>query len=70
MGPSFYTATRIRVESQRLVFRPGTGRPGLYHRALNRLVNRSAKAQEFYEAHLCYLFPCYELQVVFSRDDG
>lgn len=67
--PSFYTPTRIVVESQRLVFRPGAGRPGRYHRVLNRLVNRSARAQERYEAHLCYLFPCYELKVVFSRDD-
>jgi SAM-dependent methyltransferase len=68
--PSFYTPTRIRVESQQLVFRPGTGRPGLYHRALNKLVNRSPGAQEFYEEHLCYLFPCYELRVVFTRADG
>lgn len=68
--PSFYTPTRIRVESQRLVFRPGTGRPGRYHRALNKIVNRSPGAQEFYEEHLCYLFPCYELQVVLTRADG
>lgn len=67
--PSFYTPTRIRVESQRLVFRPGAGRPGLYHRLLDRLVNRSTRAQELYEAHFCYLFPCYELRVVFRRDD-
>lgn len=67
--PSFYTPTRILVESQRLVFRPGMGRPGRYHRLLDRLVNRSTAAQERYEAHLCYLFPCYELKVVFTRDD-
>jgi SAM-dependent methyltransferase len=68
--PSFYTPTRIRVESQRLVFKPGTGRPGFYHRALNKLVNASSRNQELYEAHLCYLFPCYELRVVFTRDEG
>lgn len=68
--PSFYTPTRIRIESQRLVFRPGEGRPGRYHRLLERLVNRSTSAQERYEAHLCYLFPCYELKVVFTRDEG
>jgi SAM-dependent methyltransferase len=68
--PSHYSATRIRVLSQKLVFRPAEGRPGLYHRALGKLVNGSTRAQEFYEAHLCYLFPCYELRVVFTRGDG
>lgn len=64
--PSFYHDIRIRVTSIQLVFHsPFKGR-SLFKRAFGRLVNWKTWLQEFYEENLCFVIPCYGLQVTFE----
>jgi hypothetical protein len=63
--PNFYTDIRINIISQRLVFRS----PFWFTRQIKKLLgffNCHSSMQEFYEAHLCYTFPCYGIEVVFT----
>lgn len=63
--PAFYSDVRIRVLSQKLIFR-SSFRPLHYLKKIfELLVNLSSRTQEFYEENLCYLIPCYGLEVVF-----
>ena len=65
--PTFYTDTRIRVLRQHLVF----GNPAKrtrFKKAVERLVNLNSAMQEFYEENLCYIIPCYGLEIVFTPD--
>lgn len=66
--PSFYTDIRIRVLSQRLVIANPFKRRAVLKRALQSLFNLNTAMQEFYEEHLCYIFPCYGLEFVFKPD--
>lgn len=66
--PSFYTDIRIRVLSQKLIFTsPWRGRR-IFKRIFQIIFNSSRWMQEFYEENLCYLFPCYGLEVVYTPD--
>jgi hypothetical protein len=68
--PSFYTDTRIKISSQKLIFTsPFIGRWG-FKKFLQILFNSSKWMQEFYEENLCYIFPCYAIEVVYSPDIG
>jgi SAM-dependent methyltransferase len=64
--PDFYSDIRINITSQRLVFRS----PFWFSRQIKKLLgfvfNRHRSLQEFYEGHLCYIFPCHGIEVVFS----
>lgn len=64
--PSFYTDIRINIISQRLVFTS----PFRFSRQLKKLIglvfNSHRCLQEFYEAHLCWLIPCYGIEIVFT----
>lgn len=64
--PNFYTEIRINIISQRLVFRS----PFWFRRRIKKLAgllfNCHRSLQEFYEENLCYLFPCYGIEVVFT----
>jgi len=66
--PDYYFDTKIRIISQRLVF----DSPFLFRKITKRLAgaifNSSRFLQEFYEENLCYIFPCYGIEIVFSRD--
>ncbi len=66
--PDFYTGIRFRVLSQRLVFHS----PFKWQRRIKKIweyvFNLTPGIQEFYEANLCYLFPCYALQMVLTPD--
>jgi len=67
--PIFYTDIRINIISQRLVFRS----PFWFRRRLKKLfgllINCHRSLQEFYEENLCYIFPCYGIEVVFTPDE-
>lgn len=64
--PSFYTDIRIRVLSQKLVFRhPGKIR-GPFRKLYGRWVNRSSAAQERYESSPWKRVPCHAIEVVFT----
>jgi hypothetical protein len=66
--PTFYTDIRIRILSVKLIFlSPFRGR-NLFKRIIGRIVNAHSYLQEFYEENLCYLLPCYGMEVVFTPD--
>ena len=64
--PNFYTDIRINILSQRLVFTS----PFWFTRQIKKLAgllfNCHRSLQEFYEENLCYIFPCYGIEVVFG----
>lgn len=62
--PVFYGSTRYKVDSMRLTF-AGRGRLGKpFKKFVEWLVNLTPGFQEFYEANLCYLIPCYGVEAV------
>ncbi|MBI4870402.1 MAG: methyltransferase domain-containing protein [Candidatus Riflebacteria bacterium] len=63
--PTFYSGVRIRVISQRLVFASSFSLLNRLKKLVERLVNATTWTQELYEETLCYLLPCYNLEVVF-----
>lgn len=68
--PNFYTDIRIEVESLQMVFRSPFWRRNRFKRLVQRIVNSSPWWQEFHEENLCFLIPCYGLQVVLRRPQG
>ncbi len=66
--PNFYSDVKIRIVSQRLLFAsPFKGR-NVIKRLFGLIVNAHRYLQEFYEENLCYWFPCYAVQVIFTPD--
>jgi ubiquinone/menaquinone biosynthesis C-methylase UbiE len=66
--PNFYTDTRIKIISQRLIFRSSFWFPRQIKKLLGRIFNCHRVLQEFYEENLCYIFPCYGIEIVFAPD--
>ena len=64
--PNFYTDVRIRVLSQRLIFQSTFRGINFLKKLFGRFINLNSFFQEFYEENLCYLIPCYGLEVVFE----
>lgn len=65
--PNFYSNIRIKILSQKLIFKSAFKKKRNYlKRIMNILINSNSKIQEFYEENLCYLFPCYNLEIVFT----
>ena len=64
--PNFYTNIRIDILSQRLVFRSPFWLSRLIKKAIGFLFNCHRCLMEFYEQHLCYIFPCDGIEVVFT----
>ena len=66
--PNFYTDIRINIISQRLIFKS----PFWFSRQIKKLLgfvfNCHRSIQEFYEEHLCYIFPCYGIEIIFAPD--
>jgi SAM-dependent methyltransferase len=66
--PSFYTNIRIKILTRKLVFTsPFIGR-NLLKKFLEVVFNLNRGTQEFYEENLCWIFPCYALEVEFTPD--
>lgn len=66
--PNFYTDIRINIISQRLLFRSPFWVTDKIKKILGLVFNCHRSVQEFYEEKLCYIFPCYGIEVVFSAE--
>ena len=66
--PDYYFDTKIRIISQRLVFDSPFLCGKIIKRTTGAILNLSRYLQEFYEENLCYLFPCYGIEIVFTKD--
>jgi ubiquinone/menaquinone biosynthesis C-methylase UbiE len=64
--PNFYTDIRIRILSQRLIFRSSFKMINPFKKLFGWFVNLHASFREYYEENLCYLFPCHGIEVVFT----
>ena len=64
--PNFYTDIRIKIISHRLVFTSPFWLRRRIKKLLGFIFNCHRFLQEFYEEHLCYIFPCYGIEVVFA----
>lgn len=64
--PCFYTNIRIKIISQKLVFRSPFWLSKLIKKILSPVINCHRSVMEFYEQHLCYLLPCDGIEVVFT----
>jgi SAM-dependent methyltransferase len=64
--PNFYTNIRINIISQKLVFRSPFWLSRQVKKAFGFLINCHRSVMEFYEQHLCYIFPCHGIEVVFT----
>jgi len=64
--PEFYTDVRIRILSQKLIFQSPFRGINFLKKLFGKLVNINHWTQEFYEENLCYLFPCYGMDIVFE----
>ena len=68
--PAFYNDLRFVVDSVRIEFERPTRIDRMIGPWLNRLVNRSHAAQDFYERRLAYLFPAWEIHYRVRPDKG
>lgn len=66
--PNFYTDIRIKIISQRLVFTSSFWFTRQIKKLAGLLFNCHRSMQEFYEENLCYILPCYGIEVEFSAD--
>ena len=65
---TYYTDIRIRVLYQHLVIATPGKRFSFFKRFLEFVFNLNSWLQEFYEANLCYIFPCYGIRFVIAPD--
>ena len=66
--PNYYFDTKIRIISQKLVFDSPFLIRKIIKRSIGAIFNLSRFLQEFYEENLCYIFPCYGIKVVFTKE--
>jgi len=64
--PDFYSSIRIEILSLKLVFRSPFWISRQLKKILGAVFNCCRPVMEFYEQHLCYLFPCYGIEIVFK----
>ena len=62
--PCFYTDIRIDIISQKLIFRSPFWFSKQIKKIVSCFVNSHKSIMEFYELHLCYLFPCNGIELV------
>ena len=65
--PNFYTDIRIRISSQRLIFRSSFKILNPFKKLFGWFINLHTVLQAYYEENLCYMFPCHGIEVVFKR---
>ena len=64
--PNFYTDIRIRISSQRLIFRSSFKILNPLKKLFGWFINLHTVLQAYYEENLCYVFPCHGIEVVFK----
>lgn len=68
--PTFYTDLRISIVSARLVFRSPFWFSRRIKKVIGTIFNCHRCFMEFYEQHLCYVFPCDGIEIVFKPPDA
>ena len=66
--PDYYTDTKIRILSQRLVFRSSFKILNPFKKLFGWCINLHTFLQQYYEENLCYLFPCHGIELIFAPD--
>ena len=66
--PNFYSDIRIKILSQRLIFKSPFWLRRQLKKLLSFIFNAHRSLSEFYEENLCHIFPCYGLEIVISPD--
>ena len=66
--PAFYTDVRIKILSQRFIFKSSFRVINPIKKLVGWLINAHTLIQEYYEENLCYLFPCHGIEIVFTPD--
>jgi len=66
--PNYHTSLKIRIVSQKLVFRSNCRLLQPFKKLWGKLINLHPRLQEWYEENWCYLVPCHGIEVVFSRN--
>jgi SAM-dependent methyltransferase len=66
--PDYYSRTKIRILSQRLIFRSSFKLINPCRKLFGWFINLHTIFQQYYEENLCYLFPCHGIELVFTPD--
>jgi predicted SAM-dependent methyltransferase len=64
--PNFYTNVRIKIVSQRLIFRSSFKIISPFKKLFGWFINLHTDFTEYYEENLCYIFPCHGIEIVFT----
>ena len=64
--PNFYTDVRIKIISQRLIFRSSFIIISPFKKLFGWFINLHTSLTEYYEENLCYIFPCHGIEIVFT----
>jgi ubiquinone/menaquinone biosynthesis C-methylase UbiE len=64
--PNFYTDVRIKIISQRLIFRSSFKIINPFKKLFGWFINLHTSFTEYYEENLCYIFPCHGIEIVFT----
>lgn len=63
--PNFYTDIRIEIVRIKLIFKSPFWLRHRFKKLISLLFNLHRGMQEFYEENLCYIFPCYGIELEF-----
>ncbi len=66
--PVYYFDTKIRIISQKLVFDSPFPFRRIVKLSIGAIINLCRYLQEFYEENLCWLLPCYGIEIVFTKE--
>jgi len=66
--PDYYTNTKIRILSQRLIFRSAFKIINPFRKLFGWFINLHTLLQQYYEENLCYLIPCHGIELIFTPD--
>ena len=67
--PNYYFDTKIRILSLKLIFDSPFFFGRIIKKILGAIFNLSRFSQEWYEEDFCYIFPCYGIEIVFTKDE-
>jgi len=67
--PDYYYDIKIRILSQKLIFSSQFPLRRIFKKILGAVFNLNKFLQEFYEENLCYIFPCYGIEIVFTKEE-
>jgi len=67
--PHYYSDIRLRILSQKIVFRSEFGIFGFLKKAFGRIINRTLLLQEYYEENLTYIMPAHAIEVTVGHPE-